>query len=156
MSQFNISVPQFLMNSFLIECLGQLSGFHIGDGAGFRSGEYVIQLLALFVPCWNQALAHTRWTSSWRISLLYRLCSVLVGCSVDSVESVSKFAQSAFRKFHFMDRTRWHRVDGCRRRLDNQWSVLGLRTALEDSRLAHVSRLATLAQIRICRYAPSC
>ena len=42
---------------FLIESIGQLFGFHIGDGAGFSSGELVIQLLALFVPCWNQALA---------------------------------------------------------------------------------------------------
>ena len=43
--------------SFLIESIGQLFGFYIGDGAGFHSGELVIQLLALLVPCWNQALA---------------------------------------------------------------------------------------------------
>ena len=43
--------------SFLIESLGQLFGFHISDGAGFRSGEFDIQLLALLVPRWNQALA---------------------------------------------------------------------------------------------------
>ena len=34
------------LTSFLIESFGQLFGFHIGGGAGFRSGELVIQLLA--------------------------------------------------------------------------------------------------------------
>ena len=43
--------------SFLIDSLGQLLGFHIGGGAGFRSGELFVQLLALLVPCWSQALA---------------------------------------------------------------------------------------------------
>ena len=43
--------------SFLIKSLGQLFGFLIGDDAGFRSGEFVIKLLALLVPCWNQVLA---------------------------------------------------------------------------------------------------
>ena len=39
--------------SLLIEGIGQLFGFRIGDGAGFRSGEFVIQLLALLVPWRN-------------------------------------------------------------------------------------------------------
>ena len=43
--------------SFLIESLGQLFGFLIGGVTGFRSGEFIIQLLAFFIPCWNQILA---------------------------------------------------------------------------------------------------
>ena len=43
--------------SFRIESIGELFCFHIGDGAGFCSGEFVIQLLPLVVPYWNQALA---------------------------------------------------------------------------------------------------
>ena len=53
-------LPSASLPSFVIECLGQLFGFHIGNIAGCCSNEFVIQLLALFVLselCWNLVLA---------------------------------------------------------------------------------------------------